>query len=471
MRNWLKAKEGRVVVVHCKAGKGRSGTASCSYLISEEGWEVEKALRRFTERRMRPNMGKGVSIPSQLRWIRYVDRWAKHGKVYVERQAEVLEVHCWGLRDGVKIQIEGFVDNGKKIKTFHTFTRPEREIVRGEIESSGGIVSVVSEVMGKNGIGRSQSKRETKSAPMVSEEERSGQPKHATTYPIAKGAHLDGTTSSKEDQPLDQGTGDVVFRPSKRVVLPTNDLNIDVERRNKAAFDLTYVTAVAHVWFNAFFEGNGPEQGGIADESGVFEITWDAMDGIKGSSRKGIPAFDKIAVVWRTIKPEGKPGIVITEPKEGEEVPQSTPADWHGTDNVEPSEGKDLGLRTSSPPDSTTNVSKASSIKSNKSSQSNKSQKPILTAPDPQEDSTEGVRSHGPNGEEIIECPVDGTEESETGKDTTRHSQSPGTTSGGVKGIINVCTGDLPGGKPEEEMKDAKDHALFHMSKRKSTSS
>jgi protein-tyrosine phosphatase len=104
MRNWLHEKEGRVVVVHCKAGKGRSGTASCSYLISEEGWAIHKALNRFTERRMRPNMGKGVSIPSQLRWIGYVDRWAKHGKLYVERQVEVMEVHCWGLRDGVKIQ-------------------------------------------------------------------------------------------------------------------------------------------------------------------------------------------------------------------------------------------------------------------------------------------------------------------------------------------------------------------------------
>ncbi|KAK1907553.1 hypothetical protein P3342_005880 [Pyrenophora teres f. teres] len=36
MRNWLHEKPGRVAVVHCKAGKGRSGTASCSYLISEE---------------------------------------------------------------------------------------------------------------------------------------------------------------------------------------------------------------------------------------------------------------------------------------------------------------------------------------------------------------------------------------------------------------------------------------------------
>jgi protein-tyrosine phosphatase len=79
MRNWLlegeeKGKEGkgngRVVVVHCKAGKGRSGTMACSYLISECGWKPEEALARFTERRMRPGFGQGVSIPSQLRWVR-----------------------------------------------------------------------------------------------------------------------------------------------------------------------------------------------------------------------------------------------------------------------------------------------------------------------------------------------------------------------------------------------------------------
>ena len=100
MRNWLKDKdvEDRVVVVHCKAGKGRSGTISCSYLISEEGWSPEDAMKRFTDRRMRPGFGVGISIPSQQRWVRYVDRWARHGKLYVERPVEILEVHVWGLR-------------------------------------------------------------------------------------------------------------------------------------------------------------------------------------------------------------------------------------------------------------------------------------------------------------------------------------------------------------------------------------
>lgn len=469
------------MVVHCKAGKGRSGTASCSYLISEEGWEVEKALKRFTERRMRPNMGKGVSIPSQLRWIGYVDRWAKHGKIYVERQVEVLEVHCWGLRDGVKIQIEGFVHDGKKIKTFHTFTRSEREIVRGEIEKGGGVASVVGEIMGKNGLGRSLSKKEPSTSSPLRDDSDGKALKQASTYPASSNTNLNGAKSSAEKL-AEEGKGDVVFRPLKRVVLPTNDLNLDVERRNKAAFDLTYVTAVAHVWMNAYFEGNGPEQGGIADESGVFEITWDAMDGIKGSSRKGIPAFDKVAIVWRAPKPDsGKPGIVITEPKEGEKVSQSSPADWKGEEEVAPSERKDLGLRTASPVDSTANLSRASSMKSGKS------QHEILTAPDPNESSVDVVRSHGPNGEEVIKEPssasgsesdnatssslagaqLDGIAQSKAKSDTALQVKSPELSSNGGGTILQVATGDLPGGKPEDEMKDAKDHNIFHMGKKK----
>ncbi|KAH7128537.1 hypothetical protein B0J11DRAFT_273307 [Dendryphion nanum] len=486
MRNWLKAKEGRVVVVHCKAGKGRSGTASCSYLISEEGWTPHKALQRFTERRMRPNMGKGVSIPSQLRWIGYVERWAKHGKSYVERQVEILEVHCWGLRSGVKIQVEGFVNDGKVIKSFHTFTRSEREIVRGEIEQGGGLTSVVAEIMDKNGIGRASSVKTKKSKNPIDAEDdgQNGQDLKPTAPepPKAKNESLDGASSSKPDV-LEQGRGDVIFRPSKRVILPSSDINIDVERRNKAAFELTYVTAVAHVWFNAYFEGNGPEQNGKPDNSGVFEITWEAMDGIKGSSRKGVAAFDKVAIVWKSVPdPSGQPGITITEPREGEEVKQSSPADWKGEDHVTPSEDKDLGLRTSSPVDSTADVSKASSVKSGKS------QHAIITAPQPHEDTTAGVRSHGPNGEEVIEHansasgsgPVEdapsptppsvATEQ----LDSSAHGQSSSNTEvqndkspQPDQGILRYSAEDLPDGNSFDHLKTAKEHALGHIGHKK----
>jgi hypothetical protein len=483
MRNWLHEKEGRVVVVHCKAGKGRSGTASCSYLISEEGWPVHKALDRFTERRMRPNMGKGVSIPSQLRWIDYVHRWAKHGKIYVERQVEILEVHCWGLRDGVKIQVEGFVEDGKLIKNFHTFTRDEREIVRGEVKTTG-MAQAVQEVMYKNGFGPSKTSEGSK---------------NGSTSSLEQQNNVDGTAAepraSRESLPM--GTGDVVFRPSTRVVLPTNDINIDVERRNKAAFDLTMVTAVAHVWFNTYFEGNGPEQNGNVDQSGIFEIAWEAMDGIKGSSRKGTQAFERIAVVWRALSSdEGRPGVVITEPKEGEPVSQAKPADWRGTKGVEPSEDKDLGVRTASPPNADSDISRANSVRSE-----NKNNTNIVNAPgrrDSGDSDTKDVRSHGPNGEEVVTEPngsrasteasgsgpaapashpklsdrLDNSSNAAGDSRSIDHSTGSHKSGGHISGVAEslkyhisgaASTNDLPDGKPESEMKDAKEHGLGHM--------
>jgi hypothetical protein len=462
---------------------------------------MEKALQRFTERRMRPNMGKGVSIPSQLRWLRYVDRWTKHGKIYVERQVEILEVHCWGLRDGVKIQIEGFVEDGKLIKSFHTFTKEEREVVRGEVKNTG-MAQAVSEVMYKNGVGRSNTTvQKNDTAAGTAEDGKDGKTlKDASTFPLGSASNLDGAKPSKDDyEQSELGTGDVVFRPSKRVVLPTNDINLDIERRNKAAFDLTMVTAVAHVWINTFFEGNGPEQDGIADDSGVFTIAWEAMDGIKGSSRKGTQAFEKIAVVWKALKTEeGTSGVVIKEPKEGEEVKQTAPADWKGEHGVTPADDKDLGLRTSSPTESKTNISKASSINSKKGINE------ILTAPDQTSHdahpAVHGVKTHGPNGEEMVQEPssassgsgpaegsasrstffptnaqIDGTApaplQSEAPQIQTTDGlprvQSPqsdtGIISGIVSGLQHVHTENLPDGKPESKLKTAKEHTIGHM--------
>lgn len=177
----------------------------------------------------------------------------------------------------------------------------------------------------------------------------------------------------------------MVFRPSHPIILPTNDINIDLERRNKAAYGWTMVTSVAHVWFNTFFEGQGPENNGNAASDGVFEITWDAMDGIKGSARKGTKALDKLAVVWRAV--DGAKGVpkltqIITEPREGEPVPETKAADWKSAQHSNLTAiGKDLGLRTASP----------ASVRSSGSS-----------PPSKEEDQLAGVKTHGPNGEENV---------------------------------------------------------------------
>lgn len=341
----------RVVVVHCKAGKGRSGTASCSYLIAEEGWGLEEALGRFTERRMKPGWGHGISIPSQERWLKYVERWTKQGKLYVERRVEVCEVHVYGLRDGVRVSVDGFVEDGKKIKTYHTFTDEERSIVRGTLKSTGFADAAV-ELLGQVNESWSNSANSSRTN-LVKSNKNGDDPTAEVGTSVSNNKDInalakEGTSTPAElaekleDTVLEDLIGvDAIFRPKQPIIVDTNDVCMDLERRTKGVYTWALTTSMAHVWFNCFFEGHGPEKNGKADDSGVFEIEWDAMDGLKGSVTKGTKAFDHMAVVWRTIEKKE----VVTEPKEGEEVKQSQPADWKGVEDVT-SDDEDQGTQT-----------------------------------------------------------------------------------------------------------------------------
>lgn len=330
-----KGANGRVVVVHCKAGKGRSGTMTTAFLIAERNWDAADALNRFTERRMRPGFGHGVSIPSQRRWVTYVDRWARHGKHYAERKVQILEVHAWGVRDGVRIEVEGFVDGGRKIQAFHRFAHDERTVVDGggsgeESESASESVS-----SGASRVRRAKGKlRSTilfsQAMGRMAVQSASSTPQPASS---ASSSHSqldkDGEVTSPGSPAPPAGQA-IVLRPSSEVTLETSDVKISVQRRSRARqLAPSIVTSVAHVWFNAFFEGKGPELG-RAEESGVFEVGWDEMDGLKGFMRVGTRAFDRMAVVWRAVGDEE----VVRQPGVGEDVGGATAADWRGEEEV-----------------------------------------------------------------------------------------------------------------------------------------
>lgn len=466
-----KRKESRVAVVHCKAGKGRSGTICCSYLISEEGWKPQDAIDRFTERRMRPQFGAGVSIPSQVRWLSYIERWTQGGKRYIDRPIEIVEIHIWGLRNGVKCDVEGYVDEGKKIHVYHTFKRDERHVVEGDAPEGLGLTDIMWELAGYG----TKPDRDLDAGPTgnVTGAEDGGLKKKPSlkkkstliSVASAAGAHkveklknkaaakfgsseppYDNTStpsSSEEDEP---GGMAVILKPEQPVLIPHSDVNIAFELRNRVQKNLgmTMVTAVGHVWFNPYFEGNGPEQDNKPNESGVFSIEWEAMDGIKGTSRKGSRALDRMAVVWRVPAHEGtevEVGEEVDEPEEGKPVPQMKAADWKGADARLVDPQRTLGLREQRP--ESADISQASSIQSflmgPSKAAADKAKDSGSEYDYENDESIQGVKRSGPHGERWSE---DEEPSGDSKKTSSAEKKKPDEASQGADLLENPDTAD-----------------------------
>jgi len=90
VKEWLDSHEKNVAVIHCKAGKGRTGLMICSYMLYSGEWKTaDEALNFYAA--MRTYNQKGVTIPSQLRYVNYTATMVQNGYKIPEQKYLILK--------------------------------------------------------------------------------------------------------------------------------------------------------------------------------------------------------------------------------------------------------------------------------------------------------------------------------------------------------------------------------------------
>ncbi|CAD2222993.1 Tyrosine phosphatase family, putative [Angomonas deanei] len=104
---YLKDDKANVVVIHCKAGKGRTGIMTCVLLLLLEpqlDMSAEAAIRVYGERRT--SDGNGLTVPSQQRSVYYYEKILRMFNGVVPKEIPVIHLRAVVLRGmGGKVSV------------------------------------------------------------------------------------------------------------------------------------------------------------------------------------------------------------------------------------------------------------------------------------------------------------------------------------------------------------------------------
>ncbi|KAI9168241.1 Telomerase protein component 1 [Blastocladiella emersonii ATCC 22665] len=107
VKQWLDASKDNVAVVHCKAGKGRTGVMICAYLLYS-GFSGTPEGAMYFYGNARTSDGQGVTIPSQVRYIKYWHHLLHQKDPYTERALVLTAVDLARAPRGAHVSLAAY---------------------------------------------------------------------------------------------------------------------------------------------------------------------------------------------------------------------------------------------------------------------------------------------------------------------------------------------------------------------------
>ena len=131
---WLSSGIDNVVVVHCKAGKSRTGLMVCCLLLHLGYYGTARDVMQHYNRR-RTRDGKGLTLSSQQRYVRYYERIISEGGELREPVRRVVRrIRLFNWKPDMQHPKVSFHDHerGLLLKVKQTLLQPEAEAGGGE---------------------------------------------------------------------------------------------------------------------------------------------------------------------------------------------------------------------------------------------------------------------------------------------------------------------------------------------------
>jgi phosphatidylinositol-3,4,5-trisphosphate 3-phosphatase/dual-specificity protein phosphatase PTEN len=129
-KKFLDEDKDNIIAVHCKAGKGRTGTLICCLLMYMNIFDTTDECLQYYGM-MRVANGKGVTIPSQIRYVKYFEKILKdhmiHPIIFVKKKIIKIRMFTLPKFHSINVPLLSIENKGKKYNS-----KKKNTVIEGE---------------------------------------------------------------------------------------------------------------------------------------------------------------------------------------------------------------------------------------------------------------------------------------------------------------------------------------------------